>query len=208
LFLKVEIMLVNLESRGITVLSMSCPNRTSITGKLINQYLQSTKESGLAIEPHALHLLFSANRWEQVATINEALAQGTWVIMDRYKWSGMAYSKAVYGLDLDWVQESDKGLPKPDVMIHLRIDAQLALKRQSTSLKTQERYDDPILQEKITNAFYSLIFSDQEKGTFFTSEKIPVVFFTVTQDTGVQVISSRVQHLINDLFESFLSLEK
>ena len=64
------------------------------------------------------HLLFSANRWEYATQIRETLASGVTVIMDRYAFSGVAYSVA-QGLDMDWCTQADIGLPKPDCVIYL-----------------------------------------------------------------------------------------
>lgn len=40
---------------------ISFPNRTSLIGKLINDYLTNKT---VTLPPQAIHLLFSANRWE------------------------------------------------------------------------------------------------------------------------------------------------
>lgn len=42
------------------VKEMKFPDRTTQTGQLISKYLAD----GMAMEDHAIHLLFSANRWE------------------------------------------------------------------------------------------------------------------------------------------------
>jgi dTMP kinase len=55
------------------------PNRTTNIGKLINSYLNKEIE----MEDHAVHLLFSANRWETVGEMTTALNSGTNLILDR-----------------------------------------------------------------------------------------------------------------------------
>lgn len=55
------------------------PKRTTSIGKLINSYLNKEIE----MEDHAVHLLFSANRWETVTEMKAALNSGTNLIMDR-----------------------------------------------------------------------------------------------------------------------------
>ncbi len=57
------------------------PNRTTSIGKLINSYLNKEIE----MEDHAVHLLFSANRWETVGEMTTALNSGTNLILDRWK---------------------------------------------------------------------------------------------------------------------------
>ena len=68
-----------------------------------------------------IHLLFSANRWESSNEIVTLMEAGKDVICDRYVYSGVAYSSAK-GLDFEWCYSSDKGLPKPDLVIFLDID--------------------------------------------------------------------------------------
>ena len=60
------------------------PDRTTAVGKSIDAYLQGSDHLGDA----AVHLLFSANRWERHAAMEEALRSGTTLIVDRYAYSG------------------------------------------------------------------------------------------------------------------------
>lgn len=55
------------------------PNRTTSIGKLINNYLNKEIE----MEDHAVHLLFSANRWDTVDKMKDALNNGVNLILDR-----------------------------------------------------------------------------------------------------------------------------
>ena len=41
--------------------------------------------------------------------------------MDRYSYSGMAYT-AAKGIDIDWCIDTEKGLPKPDYVYYLYFD--------------------------------------------------------------------------------------
>ncbi|XP_004482819.1 thymidylate kinase isoform X5 [Dasypus novemcinctus] len=66
------------------------PERSTEIGKLLNSYLKRKSD----MEDHAVHLLFSANRWEQVPFIKEKLNQGVTLIVDRYVFSGVAFTSA------------------------------------------------------------------------------------------------------------------
>ena len=57
---------------------------------MINSYLQNTKE----IDDHAVHLLFSANRWEQSSDMVASLKNGVTLVVDRYAYSGAAFTSA------------------------------------------------------------------------------------------------------------------
>jgi dTMP kinase len=69
---------------------MTFPDRNTTIGKTLNEYLQDQCE----LEDHAAHLLFAANRWELMPTMTDALLSGTTLIVDRYSYSGVAYSAA------------------------------------------------------------------------------------------------------------------
>lgn len=49
------------------------------------------------------------------------LNQGKNVILDRYVYSGVAYS-AAKGLDFNWCLNCDIGLPKPDLIFYIEIN--------------------------------------------------------------------------------------
>ncbi|KAJ0788826.1 putative thymidylate kinase, P-loop containing nucleoside triphosphate hydrolase [Helianthus annuus] len=68
------------------------PDRDTAVGKMISAYLSNESQ----LDDHIIHLLFSANRWEK-----RLLKSGTPLIVDRYSYSGVAYSSAK-GLDIEW----------------------------------------------------------------------------------------------------------
>lgn len=90
------------------------PDRTTAIGKIIDSVLRKD----MALPPKALHLLFSANRWELQESICNYLNNGVTVVCDRYSYSGIAFSTAK-GLDFEWCKQSDVGLPCPDIVFYL-----------------------------------------------------------------------------------------
>ena len=90
---------------------ISFPDRKTCIGKIIDSYLSQNKK----LNDNVIHLLFSANRWEQKDVIKGLLDSGVDVILDRYVYSRRAYAKAL-GLDKEWCESSDRGLPKPDIV--------------------------------------------------------------------------------------------
>ncbi|KAJ7035045.1 thymidylate kinase [Mycena alexandri] len=139
----------NLETRfqaaGIDVKLLKFPDRTTAIGKMIDAYLRSQSE----LDDHAIHLLFSANRWELATTIERLLNEGTIVVCDRYAFSGVAFS-AAKGLDLDWCRSPDVSLPAPDVTLFLDISPEKARERGGYG---EERYEKEELQRKVRTIF-------------------------------------------------------
>jgi dTMP kinase len=110
---------------------MRFPDRTTAVGKIIDQYLQSNQ----VLDDRAVHLLFSANRWECAERIRTLLRAGTTIVCDRYAYSGVAFSAAKVNareefiLSLEWCQAPDRGLPAPDCVIFLDLAQDEAEKR-------------------------------------------------------------------------------
>lgn len=143
------------------------PDRTTKIGKMINSYLAD----GAHIDDEVLHLLFSANRWEKSQQIRQALARGETVVVDRYAYSGVAYS-AAKGLDMDWCRTPDVGLPAPDVVIYLDLSFEAASKRGEFGA---ERYENEKMQRavaacfvKMRTASWKIIDADADEETVFS----------------------------------------
>lgn len=121
------------------------PDRSTAIGSMINSYLNNSSE----LSDEAIHLLFSANRWEAAERISELLNSGTTVICDRYCYSGIAYS-AAKGLKLDWCRAPDRGLPAPDLVIFIDAPVEYLQKRGGFG---GERYEHTEFQERVHQMF-------------------------------------------------------
>jgi len=105
---QVKRLVETLNKTGCTTEMMRFPDRSTGIGSVINSYLTCSQE----LDDRAIHLLFSANRWETEKQIQRSLAAGTNIIIDRYAYSGVAFSAAKPGLSLDWCKQPDVGLPR------------------------------------------------------------------------------------------------
>ncbi|PVH15480.1 thymidylate kinase [Candidozyma duobushaemuli] len=97
------------------------PDRSTPIGQIINRYLT---DKTFDLPDQSAHLLFSANRWELAKSLEEKLLSGKSIVMDRYIYSGIAYSLAKKGAEMDsydWLYGPDRGLPKPDLTFFLTI---------------------------------------------------------------------------------------
>ncbi|ODV73748.1 bifunctional thymidylate/uridylate kinase [Cyberlindnera jadinii NRRL Y-1542] len=111
-------LVTRLRNEGLNVELIKFPDRTTPIGKLINSYLV---DKSFELSDESAHLLFSANRWELSRGIKEKLHNGTIVVLDRYVYSGVAYT-AAKGLDAQWCLNPDIGLPRPDLTIFLNLN--------------------------------------------------------------------------------------
>ncbi|KAE8355781.1 thymidylate kinase-domain-containing protein [Aspergillus coremiiformis] len=140
-----------LQELGHAVKYIRFPDRTTAIGKLIDGYLRGQSQ----LDDHSIHLLFSANRWEIARLIEEDIANGITVIVDRYSYSGAVYSaaKGNPSLSLDWAWQPEIGLPRPDTCLFLRISPGEAAKRGGFGV---ERYENEPMQSRVRELFQTL----------------------------------------------------
>ncbi|NWX14763.1 KTHY kinase, partial [Aegotheles bennettii] len=142
--------------------------RSTEIGRLIGSYLLKEKN----LEDHTIHLLFSANRWEHAPLMKEKLHQGVTLVVDRYAFSGVAFTSAKevsktpgtpgpslclclgHNFCLDWCKQPDIGLPKPDLILFLQLSPEKAAERGNFG---NERYENSSFQEKVLQSFYRLM---------------------------------------------------
>ncbi|QLQ82656.1 hypothetical protein HG537_0H04190 [Torulaspora globosa] len=125
------------------------PERSTEIGALIDRYL---KDKTFELPDQAVHLLFSANRWEMAERIKQLLLQGTHVVLDRYVYSGIAYSAAKHTdkMDRSWCLQPDRGLPRPDLTIFLTSDD---AENELRAGFGEERYEKSEFQQEVKRQF-------------------------------------------------------
>jgi dTMP kinase len=113
------------KSKNIDSELISFPVYTTKIGLEIKAFL-SGKRPGYNLQ--VKHMLFVANRWEMKEKIEKLLAQGKILLLNRYISSGIAYGVA-NGLDFQWLESLEKGLPEPDLTLFLDIDPEVSFER-------------------------------------------------------------------------------
>lgn len=174
------------ERLGPSAVVMRFPNRETKIGSILNSYLQKAssspsdtdnKESLYISKLSTLrsnHLLFSANRWECLPEIYSMLERGITIVLDRYIYSGIAYSYAAYQTlnsefnkplipDGDhhyfqnfpeWLHTPDLGLPVPDITLFLTVDQKTAQARAGFG---SERYETTDIQRLVAQCFTEIL---------------------------------------------------
>ena len=87
--------------------------------------------------------------------MKEKLRSGTTLVLDRYAFSGVAFTraKAGFGDKLGWCQAPDAGLPVPDLLVHLEVQAGVAEARGGFG---DERYEVSEFQQTVKQTFRDL----------------------------------------------------
>ncbi|KAJ6424055.1 hypothetical protein OIU84_024933 [Salix udensis] len=121
------------------------PDRNTSVGQMISAYLSNKSH----LDDRTIHLLFSANRWEKRSLMETQLKNGTTLIIDRYSYSGVAFSSAK-GLDIEWCKAPEVGLLAPDIVLYLDIPPEKAAERGGYG---GERYEQLEFQRKVAKCY-------------------------------------------------------
>lgn len=135
-----------LEKSNFKTIIQSFPDKSILSGQIINSYLQGNSK----LSSQELHLLYSLNRQEKKEEMENKLREGYNIICDRYTHSGIAYSLA-NGLDYNYCINTEKYLIIPDLIFYFDIDISQTNKRR-ISLKT-DIYETSNLQFKVKDAY-------------------------------------------------------
>jgi dTMP kinase len=115
---------------------------------MISAYLANESQ----LDDRTIHLLFSANRWEKRGLMESKLLSGTTLVVDRYSYSGVAFS-AAKGIDIEWCKAPEVGLLAPDLVIYLDVQPEKAAERGGYG---GERYERIEFQKKVAGHYHSL----------------------------------------------------
>ncbi|KAL5197313.1 hypothetical protein ABZP36_000825 [Zizania latifolia] len=137
-----------LEGKGCQAEGWRFPDRGTSVGQMISAYLANESQ----LDDRTIHLLFSANRWEKRALMERKLLGGTTLIVDRYSYSGVAFS-AAKGLGIEWCKAPEVGLVAPDLVIYLDVQPEKAAERGGYG---GERYERIEFQNKVGEHYHSL----------------------------------------------------
>lgn len=86
--------------------------------------------------------------------MKEKLHQGITLVVDRYAFSGVAFTSAKENFCLEWCKQTDAGLPKPDLILFLQLSPEEAAARGNFG---GERYENGAFQEKVLQSFRHLM---------------------------------------------------
>ena len=164
------------------------PDRLTRIGRILDKYLKNDLE----LDDCVAHHLFSANRWEVSEQIEATLTSGAPVVADRYVASGTAYTVAKGNLTLDWCQQFDTNLPKPDLTIFLDGNIENLQTRPNYG---SERFENIEFQTRVRGAFEQLKNQESHWTTILVDGK-----------TSKQ-IQKELRPTILKLIDSFLSFE-
>lgn len=81
------------------------------------------------------------------------MRSGKNVVMDRYAFSGIAFSAAKPGMSVGWCADPDAGLPMPDVLLFMDLSPEKAASRGGFG---EERYEKPAFQAAVRGVFSDL----------------------------------------------------
>jgi dTMP kinase len=143
-----QLLVQTLQKEGIDCTHMHFPIRTTPSGKRIDAYLKNEIE----LSDQEIHQLFADNRKESQEHMISTLESGTWIVCDRYAYSGVAYSSAK-GMNMEECMRPDEGNIAADLVIYLNVPVEILRKRSGFG---DERYEREEFQKQVAAQFDAL----------------------------------------------------
>jgi dTMP kinase len=137
-----RLLVESLKISGRICVVVDFPDYNTPIGIEIKAFLEGKREY-----PNELkHMLLSANRWERKNEIESMIEKGTIVIMNRYYQSNLVYGIS-HGLNINWLANLDRGLPKEDIVIALDVSSKVLTERsKETYLDSFEKNQKLLLE--------------------------------------------------------------
>ncbi|XP_075146023.1 thymidylate kinase [Haematobia irritans] len=175
-----RLLLTFLKNNAIPAKHMAFPERSSNIGQVINAYLTNKQQ----LNDETIHLLFSANRWEHSNEIVSQLNSGITLVVDRYAYSGMAYSVAK-GMSKEWCMGPEIGLPRPDLVFYLKTNVDALLDRANYG---EERYEKKEFQNKVADVFDDIYSMEQSYWYKVDANQPMDTIHSIIKDKTLEVI--------------------
>jgi len=159
-------------------------------GALLRLVLQRRINGGAGegFDPHALALLFAADRLDHLAAeVLPRLAAGEDVVSDRYTLSSLAYQSLTTG-EAPWVEEINGRARAPDLTIFLRVRPGLALGRRRGAATTPELYEVDGFQRRVARSYERAVAALRASG-----QRIEVL----DGERPVEVVAAGVAQLVS-----------
>lgn len=159
-----ELLTKALKKQKIKCKILSFPDYSTTIGKEIEYYLKGKRNFPFQV----VHCLLAANRWEKLKEIENALSKNYVLVMNRYYQSNLVYG-VINGLDLKWLSNLDKGLPKEDLVIVLDVkqkDSFIRKKTKRDKFEKDKKFANNIVRtyRRLAKKFgWKIIDADQTK---------------------------------------------
>ena len=143
-----------LKSKNKQPVLLSFPDRETITGKILNNYLTSKEKVS---NPRVSHLLFSANIWEKANQIIDLLKKGKYVICDSYYFYSIIVTRTLdKNIPIEWLNNVVNGLPQPDVVIYLYKKDNEIYDKLFSCRKNWLKIDSSLPGQEVSNKIFSI----------------------------------------------------
>ena len=145
----------------------------SSVGKLIRKMLKDSGATGENFQK-TLALLFAADRMVLMNEIEDAEETGKIVISDR-----CFYSSIVYQNEPEWLYEINKHVKRPDMIVLLDLDVEIALKR----CDGEDSFENKIFLENIREKYLELAEEND--------------FYVINANNGINKVQEDIKKVIS-----------
>lgn len=172
------------------------PGGTPIAEEIRNLVLHSTQKESIEAEAELL-LMFASRIQHMQKIILPALAQGKWVVTDRFIDASYAYQGGGRGVDTHYIEFLDRwivGEMQPDLTLLLDVTPEIGFAR------TQIRGLDQDRIEHESSAFFQRV----RQIYLDRAEKFPHRIHLIDATQNLKYVEKEIRHILDELMASEL----
>lgn len=176
-----RMLLARLQKEDVPMKSVSFPTYGTASCKGVERYLNGELGSPEYVGPHYASMLFAFNRWKEMQTAKEELANGTNYIVNRYTGSSAGHQAGKIANEeerrafLEWLFHLEFGifgLPEPHLTILLHMPAAVGQQfvdrkegREHLQGKTRDIHEEDLAHLEAAESTYQYVAANTEGWT-------------------------------------------
>jgi dTMP kinase len=203
-----QLLISALTSRNIKATYLHFPrvdNEHSLYGRFIKSYLKGELGQKETIDPFFIAFLYAGDRKEMSTEITLHLNSGSWVILDRYVFSNMAYQGARVSEEkkqafIQWVLLTEFEtfeLPRPDITFFLDMPLEFTIGNLSKHRNQKDRVSveadihekDVMFQQQVREMYLHVFKKEKDVITIAYNDPVNI-------PSPVQIHNEILQHLL------------
>ena len=183
-------LVVELEARGVAVELLREPGGVACSERI----RELVKDPELRVDPRTEALLYAAARAQLVGErVAPALADGKWILLDRFVDSSLAYQGAGRGLGVEAVRainDFGTGGLTPDRTLLLRVDPLTGRRRQGGRGEAPDRLEleDDSFFDAIAAAYDAIAAAEPERVVVIDADRPPAEVLAAAVDAVADLV--------------------
>jgi dTMP kinase len=158
-----RLLVERLQKEGKKVEHVSFPQYSSLSGKMVRQYLDGKFGNKEHVPVEFAALLYAVDRYNFLPHLEKLISENDVVVCDRYRASNLAHQSAKIENEQDrvafieWLENVENRLPSPDVQLFLDLPITVTERLMKNRAKKDIHEEDAAYLQKTKEAYHHIV---------------------------------------------------